>query len=58
MGKYTIFLSFLVLLCSRYVESDLFYDVLNKVDPCEVYCEKTYPGISVSSVSTDLLLFS
>jgi hypothetical protein len=38
------------------VESDLFYDVLNKVDPCEAYCEKTYPGISVPNVSSDLPL--
>ncbi|XP_023714839.1 transmembrane protein 59 isoform X2 [Cryptotermes secundus] len=50
MAKSTVFLSFLVLLCSRYVESDLFYDVLNTVDPCEAYCEKTYPGNSVPNV--------
>ncbi|XP_069674503.1 transmembrane protein 59-like isoform X1 [Periplaneta americana] len=50
MAKDTIFLSLLILLFSRYVESDLFYDVLNKVDPCEAYCEKTYPGISVLNV--------
>jgi hypothetical protein len=57
MAKGTIFLSYLVLLYSRYVESDVFYDVLNKVDPCEAYCEKTYPGITNANVSSDVPLF-
>ena len=57
MAKGTIFLSYLVLLYSRYVESDLFYDVLNKVDPCEAYCEKTYPGITNANVSSNEPLF-
>jgi hypothetical protein len=57
MAKATIFLSYLVLLCSRYVESDLFYDVLNKVDPCEAYCKKTYMGISIANVSSDVPSF-
>jgi len=57
MAKGTIFLSYLVLLYSRYVESDVFYDVLNKVDPCEAYCEKTYPGITNANVSSDMSLF-
>jgi hypothetical protein len=54
MAKDIIYLSFLVLLCSRYVESDLFYDALSKVDPCEAYCEKIYPGISGPNVSSAL----
>jgi hypothetical protein len=57
MAKGIIFLSYLVLLCTRCVESDLFTDVLNKVDPCEAYCEKTYPGISTANVSIDQPLF-
>jgi hypothetical protein len=57
MARGIIFLSYLVLLYSRYVESDLFYDVLNKVDPCEAYCEKTYPGITIANVSSDVSLF-
>lgn len=44
MAKVTIILSYLVLLCSRYVQSDLLYD------QCEAYCEKTYPGISIANV--------
>jgi hypothetical protein len=51
MAKVTIILSYLVLLCSRYVQSDLLYD------QCEAYCEKTYPGISIANVSSDLQLF-
>jgi hypothetical protein len=57
MGKGTIFLSYLVLLYSRYVESDVFYDVLNKVDLCEAFCEKTYPGITNANVSSNVPLF-
>ncbi|XP_021931030.1 transmembrane protein 59-like [Zootermopsis nevadensis] len=50
MGKYSVLLSFLVLLCSTYVESGLFDGMLNSVNPCETYCEKTYPGTSVSNI--------
>jgi hypothetical protein len=57
MAKGTIFLSYLVLLYGRYVESDLFYDVRNKMDPCEAYCEKTYPGTTIANVSSDVPLF-
>ncbi|XP_063218098.1 transmembrane protein 59-like [Bacillus rossius redtenbacheri] len=45
MSKLASYAVFVFLFC-KCVDSDLFYDVLRKVDPCEAFCEKTYPQSS------------
>ncbi|XP_066993530.1 transmembrane protein 59 isoform X2 [Anabrus simplex] len=44
MMKIKLFIGLFMLLFIEYVESDIFYDVLSKIDPCESLCDKSYPA--------------